>query len=428
MEGELERLVEGLARAASNRMHPKKPSTAYVTGDFREWLTEPERVADGVAADPAYREAVAAVKADRELVQIADRRFAAASISRWVSAEDLVTAAIAAAAVEIRCLAMTPTPDLMASISLRNLKKQREVARAGSTEAVTVFGFSGLSLDQDQQVELPWGRLTARVGWYGAGELLRPTSCVLVSEHHRISVAVSETMEPQKRDRLFEQYNHWIQLTSRLLSLAVALATGPVRVAPIPTFELTLLPYETPMSVGGPAAVAPPGVDRRLTVNEAADVRRWAQVLGKRYSPKLDVAARRINAALSHRIDPADRLIDAVTAWESLFSSEQDATLRVTGSLAWLLEPTNPTARDERHAEAAKIYGLRSAVVHGRDPNPEEVHSASLRATELAVLAVANLLNVRPDLIRLDSKDRSRRLLLGLPEAAKASEPSEERP
>jgi len=151
-------------------------------------------------------------------------------------------------------------------------------------------------------------------------------------------------------------------------------------------------------------------------------------VLAESYSPKLDVAARRITTALSHRIDPADRPIDAVTAWESLFSSQQDATLRVTGAIAWLLEPVNSSARDECHAEMTKIYGWRSAVVHGGEPKPEIVHSASLRATEIAILAVGNLLTVRPELIPLKSKDRSRRLLLGLTDADKASQLSEEPP
>jgi hypothetical protein len=119
-------------------------------------------------------------------------------------------------------------------------------------------------------------------------------------------------------------------------------------------------------------------------------------------------------AALSQRLDPADRLIDAVIAWESLFGADQEATLRVTGSLSWLLEPDSPTNRETLRLETARIYGLRSRVVHGRQEDPIEVSNASMRATEVAIIALAALLERRPELIPIDSVDRSKRLLLGL--------------
>lgn len=44
--------------------------------------------------------------------------------------------------------------------------------------------------------------------------------------------------------------------------------------------------------------------------------------------------------AASFRSDPGDRLIDAVIGWENLYASGQgESTFRISGALAWLLEP-----------------------------------------------------------------------------------------
>jgi hypothetical protein len=181
----------------------------------------------------------------------------------------------------------------------------------------------------------------------------------------------------------------------------------------VPTFQLTVLPYETPISGHYQLILAPPAVERRLEAEECAEIIRWATILKDKYSPRLEVAARRIIAAFSQRLDPADRLIDAVTAWESMFSADQEAALRVTASIAWLLE-LDAGARDTLQRELNGIYKLRSSVVHGRKVDPVEVYNASRRASEVAIEALAGLLEQRPELIPDDPSVRSRRLLLGL--------------
>jgi PAS domain-containing protein len=128
-------------------------------------------------------------------------------------------------------------------------------------------------------------------------------------------------------------------------------------------------------------------------------------------APILEVAAKRVIAALAHRIDPRDRLIDAVTAWEALFGGRQEATLRVSGSIAWLLEPHDQDARQALQARAKRIYDCRSRVVHGDIVDAQTVYTESEGAIELAVAAMRRLLEGRPDLIPMKSSARSDRLL-----------------
>jgi len=421
---DLDPLIELIGREVSHVMVPGVPSRAVVAGTLRQLFDEPHQVAQAVIGHPAYQEGAEAVRADVDLARVitigaTGPMLIAANGAPRVSPGGLIAEAFGSAAAELRCRGMRASAEALTAMALRNIERMRLIGRRTPTEVVTFLGFSSISLAEGQQLDLPWGKLSPLIGFYGVAEFMpgaRPTSAVLVAEH-RLSIELDDTssgLGPVVPQPIVD-HNEWIQLTMRLVSLAVSLATPQARVAPIPTFQHTLLPYETPIGAYHQLVLAPPPVERRLDADECAEIERWALLLKERYSPRLEVASRRVIAALSQRLDPADRLIDAVTAWESLFSADQDASLRVTGSLAWLLKPGSTPEREALQREMALIYRLRSQVVHGRTTDPVIVSASSLRATELAVLALAGLLQNRPELLPIDSVVRSRRLLLGLP-------------
>lgn len=424
MERDLNTLVELIARDVSAVMAQLVPPRALVAETLRQLFDEPHQVAQAVIGHPAYQEAAAAVGSDVDLARIVTvgatgPMLIAVTGAPSVSAGGLVAEAFGSAAAELRCRGILPSVEALTGMALRNVERMRLIGHRSPTEVVTFLGFSSISLADGRELDLPWGKLSAPVGFYGMAEFMptaRPTSAVLAAEHTlSIEIDDSSTGLGAVVPKPMVDHHDWTQLTMRLVSLAVALGTPRARVAPVPTFQLTLLPYETPISAYHQLVLAPPAVERRLQPDECADIEHWARILAEHYSPRLEVAARRITAALSQRLDPSDRLIDAVIAWESLFGADQEATLRVTGSLSWLLEPDSPNDREMLRLETARIYGLRSRVVHGRQEDPIEVSNASMRATEVAITALAALLERRPDLVPVESAERSKRLLLGLP-------------
>jgi hypothetical protein len=424
MARDLDTLIELIGRDASSVMAQAVPSRALVAETLRQLFDEPNLVAQAVIGHPALQEAAEAVAQDVDLARIitvgaTGPMLIAANAAPRLSARGLVAEAFGSAAAELRCRGILPSAEALTAMALRNVERLRLIGRNAPTEVVTFLGFSSISLPEAQELELPWGKVSTPVGFYGMAEFTptgRPTSTVLVAEHAlKVEIDDKSAGIGPVVPKPIVDHNDWIQLTTRLVSLAVVLGTPRARVAPVPTFQFTLLPYETPISAYHHLVLAPPAVERRLEPDECAEIERWARILGERYSPRLEVAARRVIAGLSQRLDPADRLIDAVIAWESLFGADQEATLRVTGSLSWLLESDIPTNREVLRLETARIYGLRSRVVHGRQEDPIAVSSASTRATEVAIIALAALLERRPDLIKLDSGERSRRLLLGIP-------------
>ncbi len=407
-----------------------------MTTRVRALTDEPHFVAEMVQRHADYAAAVESVASDADLSRIAPRgelgpRLIAVSGEPRLSAEDLVPALIGSAAAEVRCRGLNPDPDSVSGLALRNLDRSRRIGRRDPTEITTFLGFTRLTLRTGQSLALPWGVLTPLVGYYGVAEWLpasQPHSCVMAAEH-TLSIAIVEPKPPSDQSatgRLFlrppervpkaiTDHHEWVQFTTRLLSLAVILGTPNLRVAPVATFQYTLLPYELPGGAYSSLVLLAPKGDGVVDSNECREIERWGRILKANYGTQLDVAARRVIAALSQRIDPADRLIDAVIALESLFGADQDATLRVAGSLAWLLAPDDPAGRETLRAELTRIYALRSRVVHGRDEDPLDVSAAADRAVEVAAAALAVLLERRHDLVPIDSTERSKRLLLALP-------------
>jgi hypothetical protein len=220
--------------------------------------------------------------------------------------------------------------------------------------------------------------------------------------------------------------NTWEEMERRQLriSLAVTLAVERARPAvAVPTWTIILDPLS---SVSGSMRAGNPEVHdagpAALTEAEAASLNGWLEILDRTYSERTAMAARRIQSSIAERRDAADGLVDAVVAWESLFGSrEGESTLRVSASLARLLG-AGTARRHQLQKEAKKIYELRSRVVHGgTSVDQADAYRAWLRARDLGIQVLRCLYRDHPELLDLESGERSLQVLLGdLPPEAQA--------
>lgn len=150
-----------------------------------------------------------------------------------------------------------------------------------------------------------------------------------------------------------------------------------------------------------------------LTEAEVAEWVKWYRLLDAPHVDRIEVALTRVLRAVGERREPSDVLIDSVIAWENLFgTSEGEPTLRVTASLALLLEE-EPPKRQELRATLAKIYSLRSKVVHGSKTLRDTDFPFCYEALEVAIKALRTLIEKRRDILELpDGGARSLRLIL----------------
>lgn len=202
-------------------------------------------------------------------------------------------------------------------------------------------------------------------------------------------------------------------ISSRLRAALLLATERPHRVQVVPTWQSTDDPLSHGPSLGWSPKESFVGLlATQLTAKEVADWGTWYKLLSTPGTERIQLAISRVVRATAERRDLVDVLIDSVIAWENLFgTSEGEPTLRVAASLTLLLEP-DPKQRGDLRRKLAKIYGLRSKVVHGDSlPKQTELHLCQ-EALDVAIRALRAILRDRPDLIKMNGSERSLNLIL----------------
>jgi hypothetical protein len=163
------------------------------------------------------------------------------------------------------------------------------------------------------------------------------------------------------------------------------------------------------------ARAGPAFVPYELNRDECESLGHWCELVHMHRRPAIEVAIRRVISAALVRLEPADRLVDAVIAWENLFgTAEGEPRLRISAALAWLVGEESASAREELQARLRSLYDTRSKIVHGGVVDQDSLATDANEAFGYAVRALAVLFKERPDVLTLpDGAARSLRLVLG---------------
>lgn len=149
---------------------------------------------------------------------------------------------------------------------------------------------------------------------------------------------------------------------------------------------------------------------------ESAEIKaleRYAHSVEENYLPIIDNAVRRCISAVRERVDIQDAIVDAVISWESLFGHvdvNSEVTFRVTCAIARLLR-IDPDEREDLRSRLAKVYRVRSKIVHGEELRPKDkAPEMKELAIKTGVEAFQRLFRDRPELIA--NRNRAMILLL----------------
>jgi hypothetical protein len=196
--------------------------------------------------------------------------------------------------------------------------------------------------------------------------------------------------------------------------LALTLLLGLQR-QPVVAIARTWTVVENPLNQGPSLSWSQNAVPLHPHVLESDDRRRirtWANRIDRHYSDRIEIAVKRTLSSLTTRWDATDRLIDAVVALENLFGTGSgELAFRISAGCAYLLE-REPGRRIEIQKEVARLYTVRSKIVHGAHaPAPNDVDPDARAASDFAVGSLRALFARRPEL--LDAKERAHLLILG---------------
>lgn len=304
--------------------------------------------------------------------------------------------------------------------AVAQLQTLRRLLRGEQVDVVCRVAFVGAELP-GRPLETPWGTIRKPT----AGELqLRSDTPVAHSQelvlatHLPLEVAVDRT--PSGTERLVDSpFTEKVEATFTSLQrkadlLALTLLLGVHR-EPVVAIGRTWTLVENPLKQGPSLSWSQDVVPLHPHVLASEDRRRirtWMTRIDKHYSDRIDIAVKRTLSSLTTRRDATDRLIDAVVALENLFGTGSgELSFRISAGCAFLLERDAPR-RAAVQREVARLYTVRSKIVHGAHaPAPGDLLPDARAASDFAVRAMRELFARRPDLV--DERDRARLLILG---------------
>jgi len=366
-------------------------------------------------------EVVTSVFSDPELASLATREgeldplLIHARGSVRMSPTALVKGLLSSAFLQIYFLRLPLEESTFVRIVLEGYDELRRAARGERIRAHAITGIAGLTLPEDTQMATPWGivrpslHLSTEPSHFPTSSL--NSTCVL-AEPLLVSVRFDRGSSPE---HIFDESEGPSDRSRVLFPLACALAsTDTTKLAvPVMTWSTLLLPTQQGFWFSSPPL--PSLLIRRSGLfEETNELEEWAHIVERAHTPSVDIAARRLVSAVAHRTDRSDALIDAVMVWENLVGTTSEVTFRVTAALAKLIEP-DPMKRRTLRKSLAKVYDVRSRVVHGAAINISDLDRACIMALDVAVQALRATYRKGRDWLELESNERADSILLEWP-------------
>ncbi|KAA0094709.1 hypothetical protein CIW49_24485 [Mycolicibacterium sp. P1-18] len=327
-----------------------------------------------------------------------------------------------------------------------SLTQARELAAGGPVNAVAYVGLCNVALDDDvPRIELPnmmirrpsvfekhavpsFVKKATLVAEVSTELQLRDVTLQSMSMNDDPKEILREFAEQNERSITYADKRKALSesLPERVLQLRFAIAlASPQRRLLGPVWVYTI--YRNPLTGHGGNSLGSAGAGESNFRDQAID-RLAAERVARYFVPtdnlhaSLRLARTRILQALSERGDVIDCFIDFVIAWESVVGYSESTTFLVSAAMSTLLSPDDVEKRRDLFNQVKKLYGHRSAVVHGsagRDAPSKsfKITEVSDYATQAGRLAIDTFKRVleRPELLDLDTQERVRMVLLGFP-------------
>ena len=141
----------------------------------------------------------------------------------------------------------------------------------------------------------------------------------------------------------------------------------------------------------------------------------WLRKINNSIYDNLQIPLERLILTLTARRNLIDMVIDNVIAWESLFGSQGETTLKVCESILKLLDCED---KKDFYDKLKEVYNARSQIVHGGESNFnklfKKVKDPKKFVCDVTRRCLVKLIDERSDLIPLTPEERYKSLLLGI--------------
>lgn len=150
-----------------------------------------------------------------------------------------------------------------------------------------------------------------------------------------------------------------------------------------------------------------------VNIRDLVEIEEWYEKLNSQPTA-LRVSRSRLVSALISRPDPVDALVDAVVAWEGIFSGTPETQMRTVLPSCKIL--AKPDEVNQVLKSMKQVYSLRSQLVHGaprkKRDDPDSVIEARDKSLQWVTALLRYLFSEAPDLLALSASARSEAVLL----------------
>lgn len=309
------------------------------------------------------------------------------------------------------------------------LKDVRQLALGRTVQVPFIASFANVSIPRDVTVNFSWGTLRQRrpgddkyLGGDQNAQLVLETTVpqkVLRKEPWGAGSSDGGAAAFNRHRADFDEWNKAVtrKINLTLYALLLSSAEQPYFAAQ-PVAQSLFDPLsQMPNNSWRSDSVMSPAGPTELDADSAEVVALWGDRLAH-HPQGLETAMRRTVSAATSRIDPIDGFVDAVLAWENMFSDTPETTFKVCAAISMLIGPENFQDRLDFFKSLQTLYGKRSTILHGgKEPGTDEAIRYRDDATKIALDCMRKLYE-RPDLLQLTSSaQRGKHVLLGaLPE------------
>jgi len=355
---------------------------------------------------------------DPELAHLATRDGELDPMVLWprggarMSPSAFITGILSSAFLQMFYLQLPEDEPTFARLVLEGFQELKRAAGGELIRAQAITGIARATLPRDVQISTPWGIIRAAPVVSPeqiSGPFAQPTTTCILAETRQVRVKFDRESSPQFSP---DQSDAEPYLYTILLPLACALASreSAKPVVPVMTWSSMLLPFQTGFGYAMP--LLPPTFPTEVNLGDMIeDLQEWARIVDRSHTPTVDIAARRLVSATSNIMDRGNALIDAVMVWENLVGTSSEVTFRVTAALAKMLE-SDATKRRALRKHLAKIYGIRSRIVHAVAVDTSAVDDACSDAVDVAVRALRVAYGKGREWLELTSEERADTILL----------------
>jgi hypothetical protein len=315
------------------------------------------------------------------------------------------------------CLRMNYSLDAVLNNIITNITILRDLAEGKEIKASGFIGIRGLRFDGFNEITFDGSVIRQFNGPENPCIHTQKTICLHADSHGKYSGHILEILHQTKilscntsvnsgyGQKAFEFQQNLLEKILFSFLFSSNLPHGPASV-----FSEISFPLLTPGSYTFSNQTS--GNFLLINFQLINDIQNWFSKFHTTDIENIRIPLRRLKYAIFERKNPEDSILDAVIAWEGMFSGSTETTFRVTGSIAKYLKNSNE--RKIFYTRLKKLYQYRSKLAHGKksaSSKNEDPYKVSEEVINIGLECLKKLLQGE-SLLSLSPEDRVEKILI----------------